>query len=38
MEHILIVAGTGMLAGVTRWLNDRAYKLSIIARDPDKLM
>ncbi|MFD0618940.1 hypothetical protein ACFQZR_15865 [Paenibacillus sp. GCM10027629] len=37
MEHILIVGGTGVLAGVTRWLNGREHKLSIIARDQDKL-
>jgi NADP-dependent 3-hydroxy acid dehydrogenase YdfG len=37
MKNILIVGGTGMLAGVTKWLNNAGNRTTVIARNSEKL-
>ncbi|WP_080848061.1 short-chain dehydrogenase [Cytobacillus gottheilii] len=37
MKHALVVGGTGMLSGVSLWLIDNGYHVSIIARDAEKM-
>ncbi|WP_407269120.1 short-chain dehydrogenase [Radiobacillus sp. PE A8.2] len=35
-KHALVIGGTGMLAGVTRWLAESSYIVSVIGRNPVK--
>ncbi|MGY3190168.1 hypothetical protein ACVWXS_004902 [Lysinibacillus sp. TE18511] len=35
MRHALVVGGTGMLSGVSLWLLNQGYHVSIIARNSD---
>ncbi|MGG0655278.1 SDR family NAD(P)-dependent oxidoreductase [Rummeliibacillus pycnus] len=37
MKHALVIGGTGMLSGVSLWLNEQGYKVSIIARNKEKM-
>ena len=37
MKHALVVGGTGMLSGVSLWLLEQGYHVSIIARNPDRM-
>lgn len=37
MNHALVVGGTGMLAGVTRWLAAQGRPTSVIARNEARL-
>src|SRR5690625_58782 len=37
MKHALIVGGTGMLSGVSLWLLDQGYHVSIIARNSERM-
>ena len=37
LGHILIVGGTGMLAGASAWLASRADRVVLVARHPDRL-
>ena len=37
MKHALVVGGTGMLSGVSLWLLDQGYHVSIIARNSDRM-
>ncbi|WP_051004466.1 hypothetical protein [Paenibacillus sp. OSY-SE] len=37
MDNILVVGGTGMLSKATQWLNARGSRLTIIARNEEKL-
>ncbi|KAB2331355.1 short-chain dehydrogenase [Bacillus mesophilum] len=37
MKHALVIGGTGMLSGVSIWLIDNGYHVSIIARDAEKM-
>lgn len=37
LPHALVVGGTGMLRGVVAWLMDRGYRVSVIARDEERL-
>lgn len=36
MKHTLIIGGTGMLSGASRWLADHSERLSVLSRRPDK--
>ncbi len=38
MKHALIIGGSGMLANVTVWLAENGYGVSVIARNPDRLI
>lgn len=35
MKHALIIGGTGMLAGVTIWLNETGYFTTVLARNQE---
>lgn len=37
MKHALVVGGTGMLAGVSLWLLEKRYHVSVIARNPERM-
>lgn len=37
MKHVLVVGGTGMLAGVSLWLLDNGYHVSILARNAGRM-
>lgn len=37
MKHALVVGGTGMLSGVSLWLLEQGYHVSIIARNSDRM-
>lgn len=37
MEHALVVGGTGMLAGVSLWLIEQGYHVSVIGRNRGRL-
>lgn len=37
MKHALVVGGTGMLAGVTRWLAASGYVTTVVARNEARL-
>ncbi|MDQ0214021.1 hypothetical protein J2S13_000416 [Oikeobacillus pervagus] len=37
MKHALVVGGTGMLSGVSLWLLDQGYHVSIIARNSKRM-
>ncbi|MGA3600125.1 short-chain dehydrogenase [Lysinibacillus agricola] len=37
MKHVLVVGGTGMLSGVSLWLLNQGYHVSIIARNSDRM-
>lgn len=37
MKHALVVGGTGMLSGVSLWLLNQGYHVSIIARNSDRM-
>lgn len=37
MSHALAVGGTGMLEGVSLWLTENGYHLSVIARSPHRM-
>lgn len=37
VKHALVIGGTGMLSGVSLWLIDNGYHVSIIARDAEKM-
>ena len=36
MKHALIIGGTGMLAGVTIWLNETGYFTTVLARNQER--
>jgi len=35
--HVLVVGGTGMLSGMTKWLAKRSKSLTLVARHPQRL-
>lgn len=37
MEHAVVIGGTGMMSGVSCWLGQQGYAVSIVARQPDRL-
>lgn len=37
MKHALVVGGTGMLSGVSLWLLEQGYHVSIIARNSSRM-
>jgi hypothetical protein len=37
MKHALVVGGTGMLSGVSLWLVENGYHVSVIARNPERM-
>ncbi len=37
LGHVLIVGGTGMLAGASAWIAERASRVVLAARHPDRL-
>src|SRR5690625_5239544 len=37
MKHAVVVGGTGVLSGSSRWLLDNAYHVSIIARNANRM-
>lgn len=37
MKHALVIGGTGMLSGVSLWLVDQGYHVSIIARNENRM-
>lgn len=37
MRHALVIGGTGMLSGVSRFLIDQEYHVSIIARNKERM-
>lgn len=37
MKHALVAGGTGMLAGVSLWLLEKGYHVSVIARNPERM-
>lgn len=37
MEHVLVIGGMGMLSGVTHWLVQQNYRVSIVARNRDRM-
>ena len=37
MKHALVVGGTGMLAGVSLWLAEKRYHVSVIARNENRM-
>lgn len=37
MQHALVIGGTGMLSGVSLWLLEQGYHVSIIARNSDRM-
>ncbi|MFN3367436.1 MAG: short-chain dehydrogenase, partial [Exiguobacterium mexicanum] len=37
MKHVLVIGGSGMLAGTVLWLAEVGYHVSIIGRDAEKL-
>ncbi|MGE8203600.1 short-chain dehydrogenase [Heyndrickxia sp. NPDC080065] len=37
MKHALVVGGTGMLAGVSLWLVNQGYQVSVIGRNPNRM-
>jgi hypothetical protein len=36
MKHAFIIGGTGMLAGVTIWLNETGYLTTVLARNQER--
>ena len=37
MEHAVVIGGTGMMSGVSCWLGQHGYAVSVVARRPNKL-
>ena len=37
MKHALVIGGTGMLSGVSIWLSENGYHVSVIGRNPKKM-
>ncbi|MEI3614974.1 hypothetical protein [Pseudogracilibacillus sp. SO30301A] len=37
MKHALVIGGTGMLSGVSLWLLDQGYHVSVIARNANRM-
>lgn len=37
MKHALVIGGTGMLSNVCLWLLKNNYKVSVVARNPNKM-
>ncbi|MED0664701.1 short-chain dehydrogenase [Bacillus badius] len=37
MKHALVIGGTGMLSGLSLWLAENNYYVSVVARDPHKM-